>query len=180
MANARDLRLQSDYESLQALAKGSGGTLIIDSARGVPPSEYQLTYRCRGIQSLKPDGKPLFRTVHKMRIRLPAKYPAPFAPPLVEMLTPLFHPHVYPNHTVCLGVWQTSEYLDELALRLGAMLQFDRRCLNIKDPANEKAVAWAQRNLILLPTDHCTFQGDDARKVVATREEDAPLGWMEL
>jgi hypothetical protein len=96
------------------------------------------------------------------------------------MVTPLFHPHVYPNNTICLGVWQTSEYMDELALRIGAMLQFDRRCLNIKDPANEKAVAWAQKNLLVLPTDDCTFRGDDVTKVRTVHDEDAPVGWMEL
>lgn len=180
MASARDIRLQSDYESLQTLTKGSGGTLLIDSTHGNPPSEYVLTYRCRGIESVNEYARPVYRTVHKLRIKLPAKYPAPFAPPQVEVLTPLFHPHVYPNRTVCLGVWQTSEFLDELALRLGAMLQFDRRCLNIKDPANEVAIAWAQKNLILLPTDNCTFHGDDLLKVTVTREEDAPVGWVEL
>lgn len=180
MPSARDMRLQSDYESLQKLARESGGTLIIDSTRGTPPTEYLLTYRCRGIESIGEGGRPVYRTVHKARIKLPAKYPAPFAPPLVEMTTPLFHPHVYPNRTVCLGVWQTSEYLDELALRLGAMLQFDRRCLNIQDPANEQAVEWAQKNLLLLPTDNCTFYGDTPQRMTVTQEEDAPVGWMDL
>jgi len=180
MANARDLRLQADYVAVQALAKASGGTLLVESANGSPPADYVIAFKCRGIEAVNEAGRPIYRTVHKLRVKLPAKYPAPFAPPQVEVLTPLFHPHVYPNRTVCLGVWQTSEFLDELVLRLGAMLQFDKRCLNIKDPANEAAVEWAQKNLILLPTDTCTFQGDDPTRVTLTREDDAPVGWVEL
>jgi ubiquitin-protein ligase len=180
MANAREIRLSSDYTHLQALARESGGTLIIDSVKGDPPTEYVLTYRCRGIEAIK-DGHPVYRTTHKVRIRLPSRYPSPAAPPQVEVLTPLFHPHVYPNRTVCLGVWQTSEFLDELALRLGAMLQFDRRCLNIKDPANEEAVAWAQKNLLLLPTDNRAFRGDNPMQATPIPEDDdAPLGWIEF
>ena len=37
-----------------------------------------------------------------VRVKLPTKYPSPSAPPVVEMLTLIFHPHVYPNLTVCM------------------------------------------------------------------------------
>lgn len=170
MPNARDLRLQSDYEAVLALAKGSGGTLTIDSVQGRPPDHYLLAYRVRSIERLD-HGKPIYRNLHLVKIRLPSRYPAPSAPPVVQLLTPVFHPHVYPNRTVCLGQWQTSEFLDELVLRIGAMLQFDRRSLNIKDPANEEAVAWAQRHMHLLPTDNCTFQNDDPNRTQAQPEE---------
>ena len=159
MANARDLRLQSDYHHLRLLATESGGTLAIESAKGRPVDQYVLVYRCRGIERLD-HGRPVYRDLHRVSIRLPSKYPAPIAPPVVQLLTPLYHPHVYKNLVVCMGSWQTSEFLDDFALRLGALLQFEREYLAIKDPANEEAVEWAKRNRMLFPTDSCTFRND--------------------
>lgn len=159
MANARELRLQSDYHHLRKLADESGGTLAIESVKGRPIDQYVLVYRCRGIERLE-NGRPVYRDLHRVSIRLPSKYPAPIAPPVVQLLTPLYHPHVYKNLVVCMGSWQTSEFLDEFALRLGALLQFEREYLAIKDPANEEAVEWAKRNRLLFPTDTCTFRND--------------------
>ena len=159
MANARDLRLQSDYQHLRSLAAGSGGTLAIESVKGRPIDQYVLVYRCRGIERLE-HGRPVYRDLHRVSIRLPAKYPAPIAPPVVQLLTPLYHPHVYANLVVCMGSWQTSEFLDQFALRLGALLQFEREYLAIKDPANEEAVEWAKKNRLLFPTDTCIFHDD--------------------
>ena len=159
MANARDLRLQSDYQHLRKLADQSGGTLEIEAVGGRPVDRYLLIYRCRGIERLD-NGRPVYRDTHRVAIRLPSKYPAPIAPPVVQLLTPLYHPHVYSNLVVCMGSWQTSEFLDDFALRLGALLQYEREYLAIKDPANEEAVEWAKRNRILFPTDTCTFHND--------------------
>ncbi len=170
MANARDLRLEADYAGLLALAKGSGGTLVIDSMKGRPPDEYLLTFRCRSIERLR-DSKPVYRHFHRVQIRLPARYPAPVAPPQVRMLTPIFHPHVFPNLEVCMGSWQTSEYLEDFVLRLGALIQYDRSYMNVRDPANEEAVDWARKNLLLLPTDTCTFRGDNPARARSNAEE---------
>ena len=160
MSTARDLRLQADYEQARVLAANSGGRLVLESTKGQPPDEYILTYHCRSIEALK-DGKPVYRNAHRVRVKLPARYPAPSAAPVVEMQTPIFNPHVYVNRVVCMGSWQTTEYLEDVILRLGAMLQFDRRYMDILDPANEQAMFWVTRNLLLLPTDNITFMGDD-------------------
>jgi hypothetical protein len=162
MANARDLRLQSDNEHLLALAKGSGGTLVVESAQGRPPDHYVLLFLCRSIECLK-NGRPVYRNRHRVEIKLPSKYPAPFAAPVVKMLTPLWHPHVYKNLVVCMGDWQTSEYLDDFVLRLGALLQFEKEFFDVRDPANEEAIDWARKHLMLFPTDTCTFQNDPPR-----------------
>jgi hypothetical protein len=100
------------------------------------------------------NGKPVYSDVHRMRIRLPARYPLPSAPPRLDMLTPLYNPHIYPNLQVCLGNWQTTEYLDELVARVGALIQLDRRILNLRDPANPDAMEWVRKNLLLVPTDN--------------------------
>ncbi|HLK56975.1 MAG TPA: ubiquitin-conjugating enzyme E2 [Chthonomonadaceae bacterium] len=183
MPNARDLRLQSDYEHVRKLAIGSGGTLVIEATRGRPPDEYVLLYKCRSIEGIL-DGKPVYRDQHRVKIHLPAKYPLPSAPPRIEVLTPIFNPHVYPNREVCIGDWHTGEFLDELVLRLGALLQFDRRILNIRDPANEDAMAWVHKNMILFPTDDRSFRADAPRAASAPpdspAEPDKPVLWVEL
>jgi hypothetical protein len=166
MTNARDIRLQSDYAHLRGLAAQSGGTLAIDQTRGRPPDEYVLTFKCRTVERLE-RGRPVFRSVNRVEIKLPAKYPAPFAAPRARMLTPIWHPHVYTNLVVCMGDWTTSEYLDAFVLRLGALLQFEKEFFDVRDPANEEAIDWARRNLILFPTDSCTFRDDPPERNVA-------------
>jgi ubiquitin-protein ligase len=166
MQNARDIRLQSDYAHLRSLAAGSGGTLVIEETKGSPPDRYILVYKCRTIERLE-NGRPVYRNVNRVEIKLPAKYPAPFDAPKVRMLTPVWHPHVYKNLVVCMGDWKTSEYLDVFALRLGALLQFEKEFFDIRDPANEEAIDWARRNLLLFPTDICTFRGDPSGRDAA-------------
>lgn len=158
--NARDLRLRSDFESVQTLVKQSRGALDIESAVGRPPDHYVIIYRCRSIEKLN-EGKPVYSNMHRVRIWLPARYPLPSAPPRLEMITPLYNPHVYPNSQVCLGKWETSEYLDELVARVGALIQLDRRILNLRDPANPEAMEWVRKNFLLLPTDTKIFGPQD-------------------
>ena len=160
MSNARDTRLQSDYENVKQLADDSNGKLAIVNVAGSPPDTYLLEYRCKSIEAVV-NGKPLYASVHHMRVRLPARYPLPSAPPRLEMVTPIYNPHIYPNRQVCLGSWQTSEYLDELVARVGALLQFDRRIINMRDPANPEAMEWTKKNLILLPTDTVIYGRQD-------------------
>ena len=89
MPNARDLRLQADYEQVRALAENSGGRLVIESTKGRPPDEYMLVYHCRSIEAVR-DGKPVYRSLNRVRIKLPARYPVPSAPPVAEFQTPDF------------------------------------------------------------------------------------------
>ncbi len=169
MRNARDLRLQSDYAHLHELAAHSGGTLRIEETTGQPTDQYILAYRCRTIERLD-HGRPVYRNLNRVEIKLPAKYPAPFDAPRVRMLTPVWHPHVYKSLVVCMGDWKTSEYLDAFALRLGALLQFEKEFFDVRDPANEEAIDWARRNLLLFPTDTCTFRDDPAERADSRAE----------
>lgn len=173
MRNARDIRLQSDYDHVRDLAVHSGGTLVVEKTLGEPPDRYTVVYKCRTIERLE-RGKPIFRTTSRVEIVLPAKYPAPFAAPKVRMLTPVWHPHVYKNLVVCMGDWTTSEYLDAFVLRLGALLQFEKEFFDIRDPANEEAIDWARRNLLLFPTDTCTFRNDPSPRI------DTPSGFTPI
>ena len=179
MADARDLRLQADYEHLKDLARQSGGAIKIESTFGRPPDQYVLVVNCRSIQAIDKD-KPIYRDSHQIRITLPARYPAPSAPPLVEMLTPIFHPHVYPNQTVCIGSWSTAEYLEDFVMRMGALLQFDRQYINMKDPANPEAMSWVMRNLLLLPTDNMTFLAESPSPPSTPSAQEGLLDWKEI
>ena len=44
---------------------------------------------------------------------------------------------------------------------MGALLQFDRRIINMRDPANPEAMEWTKKNLILLPTDTVIYGRQD-------------------
>ncbi len=165
MRNARDLRLESDYAHLRSLAANSGGTLVIEQMKGRPPDRYVLVYKCRTIERLE-NGRPVYRSFNRVEIKLPARYPAPYDAPKARMLTPIWHPHVYTNTVVCMGEWKTSEYLDVYALRLGALLQFEKEFFDMHDPANEAAIEWARRNLLLFPTDTCAFRNDPADRAI--------------
>lgn len=159
MSRARDLRLESDYFHLRQIAENSGGTFLIESVRGNPPDHFILIYRCRTIERLVED-KPVYRDQTRLEIRIPSRYPAPHAPPQLHILTPIWNPHIYKNNAVCLGAWKTTEFLDVLALRVGRLLQFERETFDLRDPANNEAMEWARKNLILFPTDSCTFHND--------------------
>jgi hypothetical protein len=124
MVTVRDRRLGSDYEKLQHLVKSSGGSLVIESVSGRPPSEYVIGYKCRGIESLR-GGAPVFRDYHLVRIHLPVAYPSGAGRPVAQFLTPTYHPHVFSNNVICLGTTTISEYLDALVLRIGSIIQFD-------------------------------------------------------
>ena|GEM_PF-499996 len=182
--NARDIRLRSDYDSLKRLVEQSNGALQIESARGTPPDQYVVVYQCKSIEHIS-NGKPVYSFEHRMSIRLPARYPLPSAPPRLDLLTPLYNPHIYPNRQVCLGNWETSEFLDELVARVGALIQFDRRILNLRDPANPEAMDWVKRNLLLLPTDAKIFGPQNAlptftHKMDALQEDkDSLMEWNE-
>ena len=153
--DVRQRRLASDYQRLKALAEASGGTLIIESTAGNPPDTYVLAYKCRGIERLTGNG-PVYRDSHRVEIRLPAIYPA--LQPLCTVLTPIFHPHVWQNNMVCLGKsWRPAEYLDLLALRIGAVIQCEPQYFDFEHPANREAAAWAHQHMTLFPLGNCKF-----------------------
>ena len=155
-------RLRSDEEKLQALAAASGGAISIDSTRGNPPDEYLVTYRCRGVASVR-HGSPVYRDQHTVAITLPPAYPSPAGRPGVQVKTPIWHPHVFAvGQTVCLGAWQISEHLDQLVLRIGSILQFEPAYFDFNSPANPEARDWVERNIRLFPTDRVSFKAPGA------------------
>lgn len=152
MADVHTRRLGSDRRKLQALVASSGGYLSIESMQGDPPERYVVHYSCRGIERFE-DSRPVFRDTHRVEFYLPANYPGQH--PVVKVLTPIVHPHIWPgNNTVCLdpkNFYRVNEYLDLLVVRIGRFIQWDPRLLKPSSPANGEALAWAQANEDRLP-----------------------------
>ena len=157
MSSVRERRLAADHERIKELSAASGSALEIVSATGRPPSQYVLTYRCPGLARLLSGRKPEIAQLHSVQIDLPAGYP--IQGPLVRFLTPIFHPHVFPNtNLVCIGTWTINEQLDQLVLRIGALIQGDPQYLNFSSPANHVAADWTKANMRALPFGTVTFK----------------------
>jgi ubiquitin-protein ligase len=150
----REARLRADFRMVSELVSQSGGTIRIEETTGNPPEIYVLGYRCTGIERLNANN-PVYRSDHRVRIELPANYPG--HKPLVAMLTPIFHPHIWENNIVCIGQWKINEYLDRLVLRIGAIIQYDPQYFDFGSPANHTAASWAQVHKRLFPVGTCNF-----------------------
>ena len=151
MSTVRDRRLQSDHQRLAALVSRYPNKLKVEAARGNPPESYLLLIKGRGIAAVNRD-LPTYCTEQRLRVELPAEYPA--VPPLVTVLGPIFHPHVWPrSNVVCTGSWNITEPLDQLVLRLSSLIFYDPEQLNWRSVANQAAADWASRNRNLFPLD---------------------------
>ena len=149
MSSVRERRLRSDYERLGDLISAHKRNLTIECARGNPAETYIVIFTASSIVAIK-DNEPVLRHQHRLKIEMAADYPA--IPPLVTVLGPIFHPHVWPqNNVVCLGPWKITETLDNLVLRLFRLLVYDLEQLNWKSVANQEAAIWASRNKHLFP-----------------------------
>lgn len=72
----------------------------------------------------------------------------PFQPPVTTVLTPIFHPHVFPSGVVCVGSkWLPSEGMDLFVRRLVRLLAFDPLLMNPQSIADGAANAWYQAAL---------------------------------
>ncbi len=150
MSTVRERRLRHDHDALLRLCEQTHQRIAVERAEGNPPSVYVLALHGRSVACLQ-DGQPLYTTRPRVRIQFPAQYPA--EPPQASVLSPIFHPHIWPNRMVCLGKWSPAEKLDSLVLRIASILIFDPAQFNWKSVANHEAAAWAQHHLQLFPLD---------------------------
>ena len=151
MNTVRERRLQSDFSRLSNLASTHNAKLTIETMRGSPPETYLIVCRGRSIAAVKGTEVSFCKQQH-LKIELGAEYPA--MPPLVTFLSPVFHPHVWPqNNVACLGPWNIGETLENLVARLYSIVVFDPDHINWKSAANQEAAIWASRNRHLFPFD---------------------------
>jgi ubiquitin-protein ligase len=148
MISPRIRRLKLDHERLENRFRDWPAIRITGYA-GVPPEQYQITYRLKGLFAA-PDGRILDRDEHIAEINLSLGYPR--RPPQCKMLTPIFHPN-FDESSICIGdFWAASEGLDDLVVRIGRMIAYKE--YNTKSPLNGLAARWAVQNADLLPVDH--------------------------
>lgn len=133
MTDPRRARLESDAAGLARLAAESGGTIAIELAEGTPPTRWIVRLRCTGVTSIE-NEEPRFGKEHRAEVCLGAAYP--LRPPEVRFLTPVVHPHVFPDGRLCVGQTGMTERLEDLVFRIGGILQWDPTLLDPASPAD--------------------------------------------
>ncbi len=137
-------RLQSDYEQVKRLVAQSS-ILKVQAARPyqhAPPDRYRLQFLGAGIESIV-DDRWVVRTEHVVLVFLGPDYPR--LQPDILWQTPIFHPNISTNGTVCLGPlrwhWTPSLALADLCRMLWDMIRYAN--FDVKSPLNPQAAAWA-------------------------------------
>ena len=133
------LRRQSDRSLIEALQERSGGQLEILSSFDQQAKHLRLR---AALPSAKNDNYPNEQSSHiGITISFPPRYP--FEQPTAKVDTPIFHPNVFANMTICLGTqWSISEGLDLFVARILRLLTFDPQLVNIHSAANGAAARW--------------------------------------
>jgi ubiquitin-protein ligase len=150
----RERRLQSDFQAVRAACLVSRHRIVLEESIGKPPEAYHLLFRCVGLTAVI-DGEAIYAEQHKVFIQFPPLYPA--LAPVIRVMTPLLHPHVWANGVVCLGSWRPSEKLDSVLQRVGEILIYAPSALNWRSVANDDAAAWARHNSDRFPLDQPLF-----------------------
>ncbi len=147
MKTSRTVRLEHDYQAMQALQSDLIAWEAAD--RRTPPEIYVVDFNLRGLI-----GPESFREAHTVVIKLLPEYPdrAPLAKFTSRPI--LFHPHVFVNGVVCVGGYSPDEGLAAFCLRIAKYIQFQPYLINIKSPANTMALDWYRSNTIKLPVDN--------------------------
>lgn len=161
MTSAHQLRRQADVERLHGLAAGSSARLKIVDARPAPGTPIRLELQLRTVIDANHRGAGEPAGPIRLRIDLPSRYP--FERPVVVIESPVFHPNVFPNGTVCQGEkWIQTEGLDLLVMRIARLLSWDAAHVNPASPANRNAAIWYQQKRAaepsLFPTDTIRWQ----------------------
>lgn len=146
-------RLRAEYERLREL-HDSGGLVSIEETVGDPPDRYKILFTCRGIAAIV-DDQPVYSDLHRVQIVLTNDFPA--VQPLLEWLTPIFHPNISENGQVCIGGWYPAKMLDQLILSLGNMIQYKNYAVH--DPLRHDASQWAIAHKEQLPVDKRSLFG---------------------
>jgi ubiquitin-protein ligase len=168
------IRLEADHERLRALAAASDEmiTLLAGPTPALPQATLELRYAIA-----RSERYPLDVTRQtRLRIVLPARYP--FQPPVATVLTPVWHPNVFPAGVICLGSrWLASEGLDLFVQRLARLLTFDSLLVNTASPANRVAAQWYERTRRQQPD---AFPSDRPQFVAAAPgARRGRVGWRE-
>jgi ubiquitin-protein ligase len=131
-----------DQREVQLLAEEDPQHIEVDSNATHAATFYEITFRYPGI--MPGDRGPERTTEHRVAITLPADYPV--AAPLVQWLTPIYHPNVSQRGAVCLGVLM-HRYMPGLGLAYIVRMLRDiaqYRNYDMFSPFNPEAAEWAK------------------------------------
>jgi hypothetical protein len=154
MSNGGRGRLDADVARLRELATASGGRigLVALPVAGRSRIVLDLDYATSGSAEYPREVQ------RRSRIEIEFGIRYPFQPPKVTVLTPVFHPHVFPSGIVCIGArWSASEGMDLFVRRIARLLAYDPLLVNPGSIANPAAFHWYEstrrRHPEAFPTD---------------------------
>ena len=137
--SAGALRREADIERVRALAVASGGRvgLVTTPSAGTPRFVVELDYVTSGSSRYPAERQARSRVAIDLALR------HPFDAPAARVLTPVFHPNVFPSGVVCLGSkWIPSEGMDLFVQRIARLLAYDPLLVNVHSVANGAALQW--------------------------------------
>jgi ubiquitin-protein ligase len=175
MENPRIKRLQGDYQKLREL-EISSSMVCIEQTFGQPPHKYVIRLACKGITGLDGNEQPIYGHTHLLAVELHNDYPR--RPPLVNMLTPIWHPNVGngPGGWVCIGDdgdhgWSPSMRLDDLIVRIIEIIRYEN--YHPGSPANPFAAGWAGRQPeSMFPLETAQIRGADIIGAIELLDDD--------
>jgi|GEM_PF-715624 len=135
-------RLQSDLKAMQQLQADS--SILHFTAHGELPEAYMIWFLGRGMMRQENAGPIVLQERHEVHVRLGAGYPRMM--PEIRWKSPIFHPNISGNGSVCLGgygtYWVPSLTLDELCHMLWDMIRYEN--YDETSPYNREAALWAK------------------------------------
>ena len=136
---AGELRRAADRANLDALAARSSGRIRVLEWPERAGRPIRLGIGLRTASSTRYPA--VAESEVRLRIDLPARYP--FERPVVQIESPIFHPNVFPNGTVCQGEkWLPGDALDIVVQRIIRLLAFEPDHVNPASAANRTAASW--------------------------------------
>jgi hypothetical protein len=150
--DARDQRLQADFEAMGALTAAS--TILDFQPEGEPPDRYTVTFRGKGLRRDASTDEVEQVDSHRCEIRLTLSYPR--HSPDIRWLTPLFHPNISFGGFIRLrdiGVsWTDDLSLDVICERLWDVARL--AYYDLENATNRMARSWLQKQCdVTLPVD---------------------------
>jgi len=147
-ANIREKRLENDFRALREFLSNRSH-IQLDEIEGDPPDYCQLLFETCGIVKLD-NNRPVYGFSHRIELVFPADYPRDG--PIINHLTPVFHPNFYPDGNVCVSTWIPGRTVMTLVQQIDDMIayrNFDKHF--IRNAPNPEAAQWVEENWGLIP-----------------------------
>ncbi len=168
-------RLHSDLKAMQQLQAES--SILHFTTHGDLPETYVIWFLGRGMMRQENSGPIELQERHEVHVRLGAGYPRMM--PEVRWKSPIFHPNISGNGSVCLGgygtYWVPSLTLDELCHMLWDMVRYEN--YDETSPYNREAALWSKtQTQYVLPLDKRPLRDRLAGIALAESEREVKNG----